>query len=215
LPVAPPATPPGPPASTADVHPVPDQPLAAVKAPAPAPESRLPAPAMATSSSVATGARAAPSPGSVGPPDAAADRGRASGSPPRQSADSGAASSSAGDGAATSGPGPLASAAVPSGDGRPGADYGAYYASFRKRVQEAAGYPVSARRRGISGTVEIEVLIDPTGAVRNVKLVASSSHAVLDDAALEAVRSVSPMPLPEHLPRRPFVFVLPVSFQLR
>jgi protein TonB len=104
---------------------------------------------------------------------------------------------------------------APSGTGRAGADYGAYYASFRKRVQESLGYPPAARRRGLSGTVEIEVLIDPTGAVKHVKLVASSSHAVLDDAALDAVRSLPPLPLPEHLPRRPLVLVLPLTFQLR
>jgi protein TonB len=94
-------------------------------------------------------------------------------------------------------------------------EYGAYLAGFRKRVQQALAYPQSARRRGVSGTVEIDVLIDPSGSVKSATVTASSSHAVLDEAALEAVRSLDPLPLPEHLPRRPLRVRLPLSFELR
>lgn len=103
--------------------------------------------------------------------------------------------------------------AIPDGDGVP-AEYGPYLARFRGRVQEALVYPLTARRRGLTGTVEIEVLIDDTGAVTSTRLIASSSHAVLDDAALRAVRSVARLPLPDGLPRRPLRVRLPLGFVL-
>jgi TonB family protein len=46
-------------------------------------------------------------------------------------------------------------------------------------------------------------------------VVVSSSHPLLDEAAVEAVRSLPPLPLPEHLPRRPLRIRLPLVFELR
>jgi protein TonB len=94
-------------------------------------------------------------------------------------------------------------------------EFGPYLARFRERIQELVVYPLAARRRGLAGRVEIELLLEPSGRVRDVAVVASSSHALLDEAAIEAVRSLEPQPLPEHLPRRPLRVRLPVIFQLR
>ncbi len=95
------------------------------------------------------------------------------------------------------------------------AEFGPYLASFRRRIQELVVYPLSARRRGLAGKVEVEVVLEPTGRVRDAAVVASSSHSMLDDAALDAVRSLSPVPLPENLPRRPLRVRLPIVFDLR
>jgi periplasmic protein TonB len=95
------------------------------------------------------------------------------------------------------------------------AEFGPYLAGFRQRIQELVVYPLSARRRGLAGKVEVEVVLEPTGRVRAVVVVASSSHAMLDDAALDAVRSLPPVPLPENLPRRPIRVRLPIVFDLR
>jgi len=45
-------------------------------------------------------------------------------------------------------------------------------------------------------------------------VISSSSHAVLDDAALQAVRRLPPQPLPDHLPRQPLRIRLPLDFEL-
>lgn len=95
------------------------------------------------------------------------------------------------------------------------AEFGPYLAHFRQRIQELVVYPLAARRRGLAGRVEIELLLEPSGRVRDVAIVASSSHALLDEAAVDAVRSLQPVPLPEHLPRRPLRVRLPVVFQLQ
>jgi protein TonB len=95
------------------------------------------------------------------------------------------------------------------------AEFGPYLASFRQRIQELVVYPLAARRRGLAGRVEVEVILEPSGRVRDVTVAASSSHSLLDEAAIEAVRSLKPVPLPENLPRRPLRVRLPVVFDLR
>lgn len=125
---------------------------------------------------------------------------------------------------APAGPGPprstgggsrLALAGPDAGRGEVPAEFGPYLAAFRQRIQELVVYPLAARRRGLAGRVEVEVLLEPTGRVRDVTVVASSSHSLLDEAAVEAVRSSRPVPLPENLPRRPLRVRLPVVFDLR
>ncbi|MEK7443790.1 MAG: energy transducer TonB [candidate division NC10 bacterium] len=103
------------------------------------------------------------------------------------------------------------------GEGRGGvpAEYGPYLARFRQRVQDALVYPLAARRRGLSGAVELEVLIDPGGRVQNVAVSSSSSHALLDEAAADTVRQMAPVPMPETLPARPLRVKLPLVFELR
>ena len=109
----------------------------------------------------------------------------------------------------------LALASPGAGRGEVPAEFGPYLARFRERIQELVVYPLAARRRGLAGRVEIELLLEPFGRVRDLAVVSSYSHAVLDEAAVEAVRSLPAMPLPEHLPRRPLRVRLPLIFQLR
>ncbi len=103
------------------------------------------------------------------------------------------------------------------GDGRGGIppEYGPYLQRFRRRVQESLRYPLTARRQGLSGLVELEVLLEPSGRVSAVRLVSSSAHALLDEAALLAVKGLSAEPFPEALPRRPLRIRLPLVFELR
>lgn len=105
----------------------------------------------------------------------------------------------------TSGPG---SGSIP-------AEYGPYLQRFRQHVQEALVYPFAARRQGLRGSVELDVWLDPTGRVRDVKVARSSSHGLLDDAALETVRHLEPLPFPGSLPRRALLIRLPLVFDLR
>jgi len=50
-------------------------------------------------------------------------------------------------------------------------------------------YPRMARRRGLEGVVTIEAKIDPHGTVAELRIFAGSGHALLDKAALKAVRN--------------------------
>ena len=99
--------------------------------------------------------------------------------------------------------------------GEPGAEYGGYLAGVRRRIQESLQYPTSARRRGIQGTVNLEILIRADGAISSVSVARSSSHSELDEAAVEAVRSLARQPFPAGLRPRPLRVTLPIVFDLQ
>jgi protein TonB len=117
----------------------------------------------------------------------------------------------AGGGMPGSGGGSLA-LAVP-GDG--GDPYASYLAMLRRRVHEAMRYPAAARRRGLTGTVHLDIVLEPSGRIADVALARSSSHGVLDDAALDAVRSLGRVPFPDDVRPRALRVRLPVVFELR
>jgi protein TonB len=120
-------------------------------------------------------------------------------------------------GAGPSGAGgsPLALASPGNGSGAAPAEYGPYLARFRRRVQETLVYPLAARRQGLGGAVELDVWLEASGRIRDVRVVRSSSHALLDEAALETIRRLGPLPFPDSLPRRPLLIRLPLVFELR
>jgi protein TonB len=106
---------------------------------------------------------------------------------------------------------------MPGGGGSadsPGAEYGGYLASLRRRIAESLRYPPAARRRGLVGTVQLEIVIHASGAIGAASVVASSSHALLDEAALETVKRLPPLPFPAELPPRQLRVRLPVIFSL-
>jgi protein TonB len=121
-----------------------------------------------------------------------------------------------GDGTVRGGrPGQTLALATSGGGSGVGPEYGPYLTSLRQRVQQSLRYPASARRRGIGGTVNVEILIHPNGTVGDVTLLDSSTHEVLDAAALDAIRSLPRMPLPPDVPARPLRIRIPVVFQMR
>ena len=71
-------------------------------------------------------------------------------------------------------------------------------------------YPLEAVARGLEGDVLVRVILDDTGNVVASRLESSSGHALLDDAALQAVRGLRG--LPDNMPRGA---LLPVRFRLR
>ncbi|MBI4591774.1 MAG: energy transducer TonB [Candidatus Rokubacteria bacterium] len=106
--------------------------------------------------------------------------------------------------------------AVPSGgEGGIQAEFGPYLAGFRRRIQESLHYPPAARRRGLGGTVQLEIELLPTGKVASVVVRSSSSHAILDEAALDSVTRLSPVPFPPGLAPRPLKVRLPIVFELQ
>jgi protein TonB len=109
----------------------------------------------------------------------------------------------------------IASLGVPGGTGTStlGIDDTAYLARIRERIQAALRYPAAARRRGVSGTVQLEIYIDQSGAVGAVAVITSSAHEMLDKAAVDAAQSLPRMPLPGG--PRAIRVRLPIVFELK
>lgn len=109
----------------------------------------------------------------------------------------------------------LALALPGAGQGGLSAAYGPYLALIRQKIQDSLEYPLAARRRSLTGTVHMEIVIQPTGAIGSVSVLRSSSHSILDEAALDAVRRLPALSFPVELPPRTLRVRLPVVFELR
>lgn len=142
----------------------------------------------------------------------AAAGGGTSASPGTRGRDGAASGSAERVGGAAGGPLVLA---MPGAGGDGAGEYAAYLALLRGRIIEGLAYPPLARRRGLTGTVQVELEVQPTGAISQVTLVASSSHRVLDEAALDAVHGLGRVPFPAGVTPRRLRVRLPVVFDLR
>ncbi|HQX89574.1 MAG TPA: energy transducer TonB [Moraxellaceae bacterium] len=74
-----------------------------------------------------------------------------------------------------------------------------YVDAFRSRVEEIGNknYPDEAKRRNMQGNVRLLVAILPSGRVKDITVLKSSGHSILDQAARQSVRLAEPfMPFP-------------------
>jgi len=78
------------------------------------------------------------------------------------------------------------------------------------QMAQALFYPLEAVERGLEGEATVLLFLDTSGNVIASRLEASSGHALLDNAALAAARSLRG--LPDSAPREA---LLPVRFRLR
>ncbi|MCK5091948.1 MAG: energy transducer TonB, partial [Gammaproteobacteria bacterium] len=65
----------------------------------------------------------------------------------------------------------------------------AYLLAWTRKVERIGNlnYPDDARRKGLSGGLILEVRLKPNGALNEVRLLQSSGHKTLDDAAIRIV----------------------------
>lgn len=61
-------------------------------------------------------------------------------------------------------------------------------------------YPEEARRRNLHGSLRLLVAIKADGSVREISVLESSGHKILDDAAVQTIRLAAPFaPFPENM----------------
>lgn len=85
------------------------------------------------------------------------------------------------------------------------------YEYIKKRVRQYLVYNPQAKRMGIQGMVTVSFTIQQDGRVRDVAVSKSSGYPLLDESALEAVRSAAPFAAPPE----PARVIMPVQFSLR
>lgn len=73
-------------------------------------------------------------------------------------------------------------------------DFAYYLEAWRRQVERVGklNYPAEARRRKLTGNLRLLVVIHADGGLLDARLVESSGHAVLDEAALRIVRLAAP-----------------------
>jgi protein TonB len=91
----------------------------------------------------------------------------------------------------------------------------AYMQRCRGLIERHKDYPVMARRGRIEGTTVVRGTLDRDGSLRQCLLARTSGSALLDNAAIRAVRSAGQFPpIPAELQGAELVFELPISFRL-
>lgn len=80
--------------------------------------------------------------------------------------------------------------------------YAAYMEAWRAKVERIGNlnYPDEARKRDLSGSLILDVALNPDGSVRDVTVRRSSGYKVLDDAAIRIVHLAAPFaPFPDDI----------------
>lgn len=80
---------------------------------------------------------------------------------------------------------------------------------IRDSLQSNLVYPYLARKKHIEGTVLAEFRLDASGMPENMKIVKTSSYAILDQAAKETIQKAAPYPA--HSKR----VEIPITFRLQ
>lgn len=93
-----------------------------------------------------------------------------------------------------------------------------YFEAWRRKVERVGNlnYPEAARARSLYGSLRLLVAIVPDGSLRDVRVLESSGHRVLDDAALRIVRLAAPFaPFPPEMRRDTDVLEIVRTWQFR
>lgn len=86
--------------------------------------------------------------------------------------------------------------------------------SLWRRVAELKRYPSTARLNGLEGRVVLKAIIRADGHLAEVSVVKSSGHAVLDAAAMEAVKLACPLHMKHSIGPPQIVVSLPIVYSL-
>lgn len=120
----------------------------------------------------------------------------------------------------------LAEAPAPAADGRvlrltdatARPDFAYYLRAWRRQVERVGklNYPGEARRRKLTGSLRLLVIIRADGGLAEARLVESSGHAVLDEAALRIVRLAAPYaPFPPRIAAQADVLEIERTWRFR
>ncbi len=80
--------------------------------------------------------------------------------------------------------------------------YAAYMEAWRRKVEQIGNlnYPPEARERALFGSLILHVAVRADGSLEGVRVVRSSGHEVLDEAAVKIVRLAAPFaPFPDDI----------------
>lgn len=93
-----------------------------------------------------------------------------------------------------------------------------YLNSWRRKVEKVGNlnYPAEARRQQIYGSLRLMVAIYPDGSLKEVELLESSGHTLLDTAAMDIVKLAAPFaPFPDELRETTDVLEIIRTWQFR
>ena len=93
-------------------------------------------------------------------------------------------------------------------------DYGWLTDMLQRRSAEVRHYPSQARLNQWQGKVVVRAVIRADGHLADVTVKKSSGHSVLDEAAMDVIRRITPVQLKYALGRQEVVVNIPISYEL-
>jgi protein TonB len=93
---------------------------------------------------------------------------------------------------------------------------GRYGLGLKGQMKRYMAYPRAARENNWEGKLELVLVIGANGMIADIVVLKTSGHAILDKAAMDAVRKAKPLvPIPEGLKGREFRLEMPIEFNLK
>ncbi|MDP6656814.1 MAG: energy transducer TonB [Nitrospinaceae bacterium] len=91
-----------------------------------------------------------------------------------------------------------------------------YSRGVQRKIAARKKYPRKAKREGKQGQVTVQFTVMKSGEIKDLLLVAGTSYAELNKAAMDAVKRAAPFPgLPEELGQDFLELVLPFNFTIK
>ncbi len=84
-----------------------------------------------------------------------------------------------------------------------------YFEMLNMRIHSFKEYPESAKSNHLEGNVKVEFVLAADGTLAGIKIIKSSRHKNLDEAAIQAIKRASPFPRPPS-----FLFKPPVTMRI-
>lgn len=106
--------------------------------------------------------------------------------------------------------------ATPGNDPRAKRQEADYFALVSAHLNRRKVYPAGARQARQQGVVTVRFTVDRNGNVSGVSIKRSSGHELLDNATLELLQRVAPLPrMPSSMQRDSVTLSLPIDYSLR
>ena len=94
------------------------------------------------------------------------------------------------------------------------ADYGWVRDALWRRIVEMKHYPSQARLNHLEGKVILRAVIKSDGQLADLIVKESSGHRILDEAAMEVIRRICPVPMKHVLGKPEIVVTIPIDYRL-
>lgn len=94
------------------------------------------------------------------------------------------------------------------------ADYGWVRDALWRRIVEMKHYPAQARLNHLEGKVILRAVIKSDGHLGDLSIKESSGHRLLDEAAMDVIRRICPVPMKHDLGRPEVVVMIPIDYRL-
>jgi protein TonB len=86
-----------------------------------------------------------------------------------------------------------------------------HFVYIRDLIMKNLKYPATARRLGWKGAVTVSFVVLENGATRDIKIIKSSGHDILDQAVIQTIQQTQPFPKPPVKAE----LTIPIVFQLK